>query len=1103
VKTVSPAIIHPLKQRRLLWLGAAALGLFLCSCTPKNETAEPPPRTAATNASPSASGDETASAATPNVPAPASAPLPPTTATNTAAVAPPPATGGRIQETPKTAGVPTNRAPASAGVSAPGSNPAGTGHSQDVPVPSDEEIQLSFNGANIEAIVKWLAKTTGKSVVKHPQVNCRLTIVSSRKLPAREAVDLVYSALSLEGFATVETATSIVIVPEGKEPKTSPEFMTETVTNLPEGRQRLVKIFSVTNVPATEIKERLLGIVSEGSNVEADDRGNRLIVTGYTDNVRLLGELIQRLDVGSATDTEIKIFTLKYLEANDLAGLLNLVLNNKPGTPSSSRPSAPSSSSSSSRRIVSNGRVISISGPNSSPPSGSHPGPGAGAPAPSDLGGELAIRLWPDINSNRLIVSAPKARLGEIEELIKVLDVEKPADVSLRIIPLQHVDAQNLVQDIAPLYQKMSGQSLKETIEIAANERANALIILSSESNYRAFQAMVAQLDTPDAQEKVLRSFALKNADAEDVAEQLQQLNQEGTGMARLVYYYPMPSSSGRSSTKLNVVADRRRNTVIVQGPPASIEGVAEIIKALDEPIEDNSLAPRIYPLKYVSAVDIEDVLNELFLKRQDDGNVLRSYILGMPSTPKRDSDAGRLYGKVRITSEPNSNAIIVTSNSPENLEAVESILKQLDVPSQAGENTLRVPLKFAQAIPTANNLNILFARGGSPPLRQQGQPLQPNDPRNLQPNAGAVQGGFQLEQDRKEEQYYPWLGGQPETFRTADGRTNTRTASDLVGRVRVVADERSNSLLITASVHHFPEVLNLVNELDAPTAQVLIEAKIVEVSSDFRDRLGVRFSPDGSQVFDAEDFDNSLMPSASAEYLKVFAGSPAAGALQSGILNANMNLDLLIQFLRKTTDATVLAQPQINVSDNELGKLFVGAQVPFIFNSINTDVGGRNDSFQYKDVGIILEVTPHINNAEDVALKIHAESSNIRSGETLFGGAIVDTRNFHTDLLVKSGETIVLGGIIQQEEADTIRKVPLLGDIPLLGYLFKKRDKITRNVELMVFLKPRITRSPEQAVQLMREVRDNMPRLNEWERKQEGEMNRRPKAPGENKKKD
>jgi general secretion pathway protein D len=193
--------------------------------------------------------------------------------------------------------------------------------------------------------------------------------------------------------------------------------------------------------------------------------------------------------------------------------------------------------------------------------------------------------------------------------------------------------------------------------------------------------------------------------------------------------------------------------------------------------------------------------------------------------------------------------------------------------------------------------------------------------------------------------------------------------------------------------------------------------------------------------------------------------------SMRSGVLDSTISLDLLIQFLRKTTDATVLAEPQINVADNELGKLFVGQQVPFIDRSQSTDVGALNQSFSYKNVGIILEVTPHINTSGDVALKVRAESSSIVPGQTLFGGAILDTRNFKTDLTVKNGETLVLGGIIQRQVSDTLRKTPILGSIPGLGWAFKKKDANRREVELMVFLRPKIVRSPEEAQELLEEI--------------------------------
>lgn len=970
---------------------------------------------------------------------------------------------------PPGANVPSTGQPAAAiPPNVPGGFPPGAfppGNPSDSEPDASGEIQVSFQGANIEMIVQWLAKISGKSVVKHPRVQCQLTIVSSKKLPQRDAINLVYRAMAMEGFTTIESSKSILIVPEGQEPKMSPELMTSAQSEMPEGRQRLIKIFQLEHIRPSEFKDRIKGVLSEKASVETDDAANKLMVTDYTDNLRLLTELLPELDVSSVPDTVIEIFPLKYSEAEDLSALLNLVLNERPAPPAASRSSGPPSPG----------------GPMpGGPPSmgGGPPGGGGGSAAAPQ--GPQQIRLWPDKTANRLIVTTPKTRLAEVQKLIGILDVEKPADLAVRVIPLKHVNASDLVKEIAPLYQKIGGRSLKETIEVTANNRSNSLIIMSSELNFKAIEKLVASLDTEDAQEKALQTFPLQNADAEDVATQLQDLYSEQDQNSRYGYYFYSPFDQ-KKGQKMNVVADRRRNTVIVQAPPASLPGIGQMIKALDEPVPNNTLAPKIFPLKFVSAVDIEDVLNELFLKKTEQRRSYWDYYSELETTSR---DVGRLYGKVRITSEPYSNSIIVTSNSPESLEAVEDVLKQLDVPTQAGETTLRVGLKFAQAVTVASSINILFARGGSPLLRPAPQQGNPGDPRGQQQSGGSSQTGFELEKEAKEEAYFPWLGGNQESSRPGDSRNSVRPVSDLVGRVRVVPDRRTNSLLITSNVHYFPQVIKLVNELDAPTAQVLIEAKIIEVSTDFRDRLGVRWSPDGGQTYDLEDLDNSVMPNAKVGQREVFAGSPVANSLRTGILDASVELDVLIQFLRKTTDAAVLAEPQINVSDNELGKLFVGAQVPFIYNSLNTQEGGRNDAFTYKDVGIILEVTPHINNAEDVALKIRAESSNIRNGQTVLGGAIIDTRNFRTDVLVKSGQTLILGGIIQREESDTIRKVPLLGDIPWLGWAFKKKDKVSREVELMVFLRPRITRTPEQVQALVEEVEKNSPRLKHWREK-------------------
>ena len=313
------------------------------------------------------------------------------------------------------------------------------------------------------------------------------------------------------------------------------------------------------------------------------------------------------------------------------------------------------------------------------------PSPGSASPASAN-GGQ--VKIWVDKTSNQLIVAAPRSRMEEIADLLEVLDTEETQDVTIRVIPLQNVSAEDLVKEIGPLYQKMGAQSAKDRIEITANNRSNSLIVLSSESNFEAIQKLVTALDKEEAQEKMLRAFTLVNADAEDVAEQLQELQQDQGSQNRYPFYI-FSSSMNRQQTQTSVVADRRRNAVLVQAPPAEMEQIEELIRVLDAPISDNSLTPKIFRLQFISATDLEDVLNELFLKKQQEQRSYWSYYdyYGDQDT---QGEGGKLYGKVRITSEPYSNSLIVTANSPESLAAVEAVIRELDSPSQAGETTMR-----------------------------------------------------------------------------------------------------------------------------------------------------------------------------------------------------------------------------------------------------------------------------------------------------------------------------------------------------------------------------------------------------------------------------
>jgi general secretion pathway protein D len=299
--------------------------------------------------------------------------------------------------------------------------------------------------------------------------------------------------------------------------------------------------------------------------------------------------------------------------------------------------------------------------------------------------------------------------------------------------------------------------------------------------------------------------------------------------------------------------------------------------------------------------------------------------------------------------------------------------------------------------------------------------------------------------------------------------------------------------------------LLKLIEDMDVPTAEVMIEARIVEVSTGVLDQIGVRWSPNTS-TFTANDYDNSIIASPSASYQKAFGGTQyytpnnnmsniignALSGVRSGLIANSISADVLVQFLKENTGATVLGEPQLEIKDNELGKLFVGQQVPILTSSLTTDVGGLNQGFQYKDVGVILEVQPHINESGDVQLRIRAESSTLVSGQVLLGGPVINTRNFRTEMTAKSGQTLVLGGIIQNQSSDAYRKTPILGDIPGLKWLFDKKDKSNQRVELLVFLRPKVTRTPEEARLLLEDANKRMPLIRDWEKTDKAETSKK-----------
>lgn len=287
---------------------------------------------------------------------------------------------------------------------------------------------------------------------------------------------------------------------------------------------------------------------------------------------------------------------------------------------------------------------------------------------------------------------------------------------------------------------------------------------------------------------------------------------------------------------------------------------------------------------------------------------------------------------------------------------------------------------------------------------------------------------------------------------------------------VSIQADANTNALVITAPSSVQRELEGVIQQLDVRRAQVLIEAAIAEISMDTAAELGLQWAIDGTQSNDAALGGTNFTVGSQGSSLAGLLGAvvqdsfPAIGAGLSvavGNLSGGTRFAALLRALESEGETNILSTPTLVTLDNEEAEIRVAQNVPFITGSFTTDTSGAQNPFQTverEDVGIILRVTPQINEGDAVQLEIEQEVSSVSSSAQAVD-LITNKRTIKTSVLVDDGQLIILGGLIDDQVQENEQRVPLLGSIPVLGELFRYRSSSRRKQNLMVFLRPRIVR--------------------------------------------
>ena len=488
-----------------------------------------------------------------------------------------------------------------------------------------------------------------------------------------------------------------------------------------------------------------------------------------------------------------------------------------------------------------------------------------------------------------------------------------------------------------------------------------------------------------------------------------------------------------------------QNNTLVITDYADNLRRIQRIIESIDTPATSDV---ELIPVKNGLALEIATVVNRVL----DEG----------ARAAGQASDAGQ---RVSILAEPRTNSIIIRAPSPQRLQLAKSLIAQLDKPALTPGNINVIHLRNAEAVRLAPLLRAIIGADASfVPQSGGASGLSPTT--NLAPGSSAAQPGLSVGTSG---------GTSPGIGQIASGGSSgAGGAGGLAGMIQ--ADPATNSLIITAPEVLYRNIRAIVDKLDTRRAQVVIESLIVEVTADKAAEFGIQWQAlggidnSGTSVIGGTNFGGTGTNIIGAAQNIASLGQGLNLGVVRGRVNIPgvgevLNLAFLARALATSADANILSTPTIQTLDNEEAKFLVGQNIPLITGSFAQGAGngaGVNpfQTFERRDIGLQLRVKPQISEGGVVRLAIYQELSSIQNTlPAAQGGIITNKRSFESSVLVEDGNIVVLGGLIEDRTDNSKSQVPLLGDIPVVGGLFRYENRGRRKTNLLVFLRPYVVR--------------------------------------------
>jgi len=922
---------------------------------------------------------------------------------------------------------------------------------------------VNLKSVEMKSIIEKLAQWTGKVIIPTDEaLKQKVTIYAPEKLPRSEALRVIYSALRLKGYIVEEGDGVIFLKPiaDAKLGRVPTIPANEPLAMIDNKEQIVQKFFELSSYSPSEMGQIIQPLVGEHGYVSVDEASGTLMVIDTVANLMRLERIIQQFDVPGSEQAVTDIIEVRFGDPSEIVQMLKILLGETQGysTLRNNRyrdqrggDRGPSSRTGSSRDSSERTSSSTAKKPDSSQ-----------GTATSVVVGTTRgpVILIPEPRRKWIITKASAEDLKQIKEWVNKLDLEEPVGSEYEVVQLRYADPREVESSVGQGFRDLPGTEFLPSILVQPLTQTKQVIVFGRKDLREIVKKMIAEVDVPPGQFETAH-IKIKYADPDMVKEKLDELYQDGMSSSSRNFfggYNPYSrgrgGSSSQSSEMVKVVSYTTLKEITVVASP---ENMVEIRKRIDEwdvPLDVDSIKPRIIELHNCDPVQMADLLNTLFSTGGGSGssssrglNIFR----GMFSSQMVDQEKiiGALYGQLTFKEVPGTKKIIVISKIAEAYDVIEDLVRELDKEEMA-EIPKVVTLKYADPEELSEILNAMFAESGtSTTIRRSATGLDEYSMQGDTTNATTT--------STNTSQYTPWWSG-------AGARQTVNTEmpiSNVIGRIRFVPEPRTKSILVLSPPEYISEIEKLIDQLDKPGKQVMIKAVIVEVNHKNLTSLGIQLASNPA-AFGTLDENSIMAVNALQQFDRHGSTIWGAGGNQGTLIENTFSADIsvLIDFLVKKVNAKVLNQQTLWTQDNEEASFFKGQNVAF-YTAATTGTGTSTQNFEFQRVGMNLAVRPSITPNKDVDMIINIIISQLTSD--LANNQPVRTEmETETNMIVGDGQTIMLGGILFQEESLVKRGVPGLSDIPILGGLFSHNESKVENSEMLVFITPYVIDEPD-----------------------------------------